>query len=70
MNATCLYCGETITMLAGKGWVHSDGHTYKGECRCEVTAVHPYSHDDAGNLICRTWRDHHCAVPDRSGVTA
>lgn len=66
MKDLCLYCEDTLTFTSHGGWKHSNGNLYVGECLCETTAPHPYSHDAAGQLICRTWRDHHVATPRRS----
>lgn len=66
LGLRCMHCDEPVLFDSVKGWIHAaDGHPYKGECRCEG-ARHPYSHDARGQLICRTWRDNHIAMPRRS----
>ena len=57
----CLWCNEPLRFEKGKGWVHSDGQLYKGECYCDIEIKHEKSNE------CPTWRDSHCAMPNRVG---
>ncbi len=59
----CIWCKEKLNWRHETGYVHQDGHAYKGTCSCPGQP-HTYSHDQDGNLVCSTWRDHHVAVPD------
>jgi hypothetical protein len=65
MRPPCLHCGDRLVFEPGSGWLHSNGHLYAGECFCD-NEKHEYSHDNHGALICRTWRDDHVAMPDRT----
>ena len=69
----CLWCGEPLRFIPGKGWVHQDGKLYK-----EVRRQHcPYCKSrkiiDKGKtglcLNCNStfdlYYDDHCAMPDR-----
>lgn len=65
----CLYCQESLKWERQPGWVHQDGHPYRGWCSCPGRP-HPYSHDRDLNLICPTWRDDHVATPVPDGKEA
>ena len=58
----CAWCGEELVLKPGSGMVHQDGHPYKGTCHCEGIR-HPYSHDNDGRLVCKTWQDDHVVTP-------
>lgn len=46
----CLWCGEQLHYVLGRGWLHPDGQLYKQK-------YDPKS----GQMV-----DDHCALPDRS----
>ena len=50
----CIWCGEELKYVSGKGWLHPDGKLYKQ--KLVKTERHP-----EGELV-----DDHCALPKRS----
>lgn len=77
----CCWCDEPLEFRAPQGiepfannlsdarmkaWLHAEtGTIYIGRCSCPGQP-HRYSHDTFGQLICKTWRDEHAALPRRS----
>jgi primosomal protein N' len=65
----CTYCQESLIFVAGRGYVHRDGGTYKMACpTCGWTGApypSPVRCPDCGS---NTVRDDHCAQPARSVV--
>lgn len=38
----CLWCNEPLRFAPGKGFVHQDGHTYKGQCEENKVLIHQW----------------------------
>lgn len=51
---TCVWCGEELKFIQGKGWVHLNGELYK--TKIKKTERHP-----EGEVV-----DDHCALPKMS----
>ena len=72
ITAPCCYCDTRLVFRPGPpdfktpAWRHEDtGEVYAGDCSCEDD-VHAGLYNALGLVQCKTWRDHHCATPDRS----
>jgi len=60
----CLYCGDLLRFEPGRGWVHSEGGTYRvrcGNCGWEGAPFPTPTH--CPRCGSRDVRDDHCATP-------
>ena len=59
----CLWCGQGLRYVAGRGWVHQEGGTYMMRCPdCGWTGA-PYPSPVAcPSCGSRNLRDDHCAM--------
>jgi len=66
-SATCIWCGEPLKFIMGRGWVHPEGGLYKMRCDSCRWSGAPYpSPRHCPNCGSGGLRDDHIARPDRS----
>lgn len=71
-NMKCLWCGEELKFVRGKGWVHQDGKLYKTKkvyprfCRKCHNRLHNGFCNICGIQYEKEEVDDHCALPDFS----
>jgi len=63
----CLYCGEELRFIRGRGYVHKQGGTYSMFCPTCGWRGSPFPSPTKCPL-CGSYelRDDHCALPKRS----
>lgn len=60
---TCVWCGERLRWMTGRGWVHEDGGLYVMWCPDCGWRGAPYpSPSSCPRCGSREVRDHHCAL--------
>lgn len=61
----CVWCGERLEFVRGRGYVHQEGGTYKMRCPdCDWRGAPYPSPIDCPKCGSRDVRDDHCALPD------
>jgi len=61
---TCMWCGEALRFVPGRGWAHRQGGMYVQRCdKCgHRAAIYPSPKACPRCGAVREWRDDHCAL--------